>query len=116
MRFSLKLTKLTRLPDWLDWLLSVVEPLVVLAITVVIFYIGYGLVFGSAQSNQLARFKDLMEEVNDNWKAGLLLLVLLFYRTIRIFLEQAEEAFSIKRKKLMAGEAKEGTTPPAGKN
>jgi hypothetical protein len=45
VRFPLKLTKLSRLPDWLDWLLSVIEPLVVLAITVVIFYTGYCLVF-----------------------------------------------------------------------
>jgi len=116
VRFLPKLTKLSRLPDWLDWLLSVVEPVVVLAITIVIFYTGYCLVFGPEQSGHLARFKDLMKEVNDNWKAGLLLLVLLFYRTIRIFLEQAEEAFSIKKKRTMTGEAKEGTTPPPGTN
>jgi hypothetical protein len=116
MSLSPTLRKLIQLPEWLDWLLSVVEPLVVLAITVVIFYTGYCLVFGSEQSSHLARFKDLMKEVNDNWKAGLLLLVLLFYRTIRTFLEQAEEAFSIKKKKSLPGEAKEGTTPPTGKN
>jgi|SRR6266851_6887153 len=103
------LSKLSQLPDWLDWFLSVVEPLVVIAITVVIFYVGYWLVFGPDLNAHQTRFKELIKEISDNWKAGLLLLVLLFYRTIRIFLEQAEEAFSVKRP--LRGEPEEGSKP-----
>ncbi|HKW87950.1 MAG TPA: hypothetical protein VJN21_04255 [Candidatus Acidoferrales bacterium] len=99
---------LSQLPDWLDWLLCVAEPLVVLGITLVVFYIGYTLVFGPEQSGHQTRFKELLRVVNDNWKAGLLLLVLLFYRTVRIFLEQAEEAFGVKRP--LRGEAEEGSS------
>jgi hypothetical protein len=105
------LRKLSRLPRWLDWLLSVVEPLVVLAITVVIFYIGYWVVFGPEQNAHQMQFKELIKEVDENWKAGLLLLLLLFYRTVRVFLEQAEEAFGVKKKTKLAGEAESAANP-----
>jgi len=101
------LGKLTQLPDWLDWLLSVVEPAVVLAVTSVILYIVYWLVFGPEQDPRQARFRELIKGVSDNWKAGLVLLIILFYRTIRIFLEQAEEALGVKRP--LTGEAQEGS-------
>src|SRR5713226_4468994 len=97
------LKKLSQLPVWLNWLLSVVEPLVVLGIAIVILYAGYSAVFGPLQSTQQARFKELLQVINDNWKVGVLLLIVLFYRTIRIFLEQAEEAFTVKRKKPLPG-------------
>jgi hypothetical protein len=101
----------SRLPMWLDWLLSVVEPLVVLAITAVIFYIGYWVIFGPPQSPQQTQFRELIKEVDENWKAGLLLLLLLFYRTVRVFLEQAEEAFGVKKRKELAGEVHTGDNP-----
>lgn len=99
------LTALSHLPEWLDWLLRLTEPLVVLGITFVVFYIGYTLVFGADQGSHQVRFNELLKAVNDNWKAGLILLVLLFYRTVRTFLEQAEEAFGVKRP--LRGEAEE---------
>jgi hypothetical protein len=58
-----------------------------------------------------ARIIALMKGLNDNWKAALVLLVLLFYRTVRIFLEQAEEAWGVKRP--LKGEAQSGTKEPA---
>jgi hypothetical protein len=57
------------------------------------------------------RLTQLVELINDNWKAALILLVLLFYRTIRIFLEQTEEAFGMKRKKPISGEPTEEPNP-----
>jgi hypothetical protein len=57
-----------------------------------------------------ARIIALMKGLNDNWKAALVLLVLLFYRTVRIFLEQAEEAWGVKRP--LKGEAQSGTKEP----
>ena len=107
-----KLRSLAPLPLWLNWLLSVVEPLVVLGITVAILYVGFGLVFGSAQSTNQARFKELMAIVSDNWKAALLILLVLFYRTVRMFLEEVEEAFGMKRKKPMSGEPEKASNPP----
>src|SRR5437899_2549208 len=92
-----KLRKLAQLPSWLNWILSVVEPLVVLAITFLISYFAYWLIFGSEKGEPQERLIRVLKEINDNWKVGLLLLVLLFYRTIRVFLEQAEEAWGVKR-------------------
>jgi hypothetical protein len=71
---------------------------------------------------------ELVKGLNDNWKAALILLVVLFYRTVRMFLEQAEEAFGVKRrlpgepreepfgvKGRLPGEPREETTePPEG--
>lgn len=106
------LRKILQLPDWLNWLLSVIEPLVVLAIAFVILYIGYCTVFRPA-SQQQAWFKELLEEFNNNWKAGVLILIVLFYRTVRTFLEQAEEAFTVKRKTPLRGIPEEGSKPPS---
>jgi hypothetical protein len=103
------LSKLSRLPDWVDWLLSLVEPLVVLSIAAASFYIGYYLVVSPENGPRQAQYRQLIKEINDNWKAGILLLILLFYRTVRTFLEQAEEAFSVKRP--LRGESQEGPSP-----
>jgi hypothetical protein len=107
VRFLLRLSKLSRLPHWLNWLLSVVEPLVVLVITALVLYSAYWLVFGAGQDPHRIRLLELMRAVSDDWKAAVVLLLLLFYRTVRVFLEQAEEAFSVKRP--LRGEAQEGS-------
>ena len=99
-----RLRRLADIPIWLNWLLAVVEPLIVLAMTGVICWAAYWLVFGLAQPDRQTRLLDAIRLLNDNWKAGLLLLLLLFYRTIRTFLEQAEEAWGVKRRRLR-GEA-----------
>jgi len=75
-------------------------------------YSAYWLVFGHDGSSQQARLTQLMKLMNDDWKAALILLVLLFYRTIRIFLEQAEEAWGVKRKRPIIGEPEENPNPP----
>jgi hypothetical protein len=103
---SRSLARLSDLPDWLNWLLSVVEPLVVLGISAWIAYGAWCLVRPEVNGRQ-ARILVLMKHMNDNWKAGLILLVLLFYRTVRIFLEQAEEAWGVKRP--MKGEEQSGS-------
>jgi ascorbate-specific PTS system EIIC-type component UlaA len=102
---------LYQLPSWLDWLLSVVEPLTVLLITATIIYVGYGLVFGSPQNINQTRFKALMVIISDNWKAALLLLVVLFYRTVRVFLEEVQEAFGMRRNPL-PGSPQTAPNPP----
>jgi uncharacterized membrane protein YfcA len=79
------------LPAGLDWVLSVVEPLIVLGIGVFIIYSAYWLIWGPEHSSQQARIAQAMKMMHDNWKAGLILIVPLFYRTIRGFLERVEE-------------------------
>jgi hypothetical protein len=114
MRLLRPLAKLSPLPKWLNWLLSVVEPLIVLVITLLVFYSTCWLVFGNEHDEHRVRLIGLMKDLNDNWKAGLLLLLLLFYRTVRVFLEQAEEAFGVKRNKtLLSGEPQTGSNPPS---
>lgn len=110
MRLPPRLNKIEPLPEWLDWLLSVVEPAVVLAITCLMAYSVCLLMFGGGPGR--ARLVELMKGMNDNWKASLLLLLVLFYRTVRTFLEQAEELLTVKRKKTLAGELEKEPNPP----
>jgi hypothetical protein len=102
-----------RLPELLNWLVSVVEPLIVLAITFLASYSVYWLIFAPDQGSQQSRILALVSTINADWKAGLVLLLILFYRTVRMFLEQAEEAFGVKRRrKLKVEEASPQTNPP----
>src|SRR2546422_552356 len=104
------LGRMSRLPEGLNWLLSVVEPLIVLGTTVSVSYGVWCLVRPDVNGRQ-TRIIASMKDINDNWKAGVLLLVLLFYRTVRVFLEQAEEAFGVKRQKLLPGTPLEESNP-----
>jgi hypothetical protein len=66
-----------------------------------VYGIGW-LAFCDRQTRE-TRLLALARGLSDNWKIGLLLILVLFYRTIRTFLEQAEEAWGVKRRRL-AGE------------
>ena|ERR1700733_11863076 len=98
-------------PEWLNWLLSVVEPLIVLIITLLVGYVTYWLVFGPSTSDHYSQLVQSIKTVNDNWKAALILILLLFYRTVRTFLEQAEEAWGVKKKRPIVGEPSEEDNP-----
>ena len=50
----------------------------------------------STPEERQTRFTDSVKLVDDNWKVGLLILVPLFFRTIRSFLERVEEAWGMK--------------------
>jgi hypothetical protein len=83
------------IPNFLNWLLGVLELLIVLAIALVI---GYGVVCFLWGTNQ-DRFVKLIAVINDNWKAALVLLIPLFYRPIRIYLEQLDKGpFGMQRR------------------
>jgi hypothetical protein len=45
-----------------------------------------------------------MKGLNENWKAGLLLLVPLLYRTARKFLEESEEAGPFRKRRKVQDE------------
>lgn len=77
----------------LDWLVGVVERLLVLGLSFVVFYFGYHMVRGNSIPDQLAVLKFFA----DNWKIGIIVLVVLFYGTVRVFLEQVQEVWGMKR-------------------
>jgi len=77
----------------LDWLLGIVERLLVLSLACFIFYFGYQLVRGNSIPEQLA----ILKALSDNWKLGLIVLIVLFYGTVRVFLEQVQEVWGMKR-------------------
>ena len=85
----------------IDRILRIIELamvlVLVLGIMVVALYELYWVCLGDSASLRHARLAIVIRELNDNWKPGLLILVPLFYRTVRTFLEQVEEAFGMKR-------------------
>lgn len=84
-----------RLPDLLDWLLSVLERLLALGLAVAVIWAGYRLATGKATQNE----QDTIFKLGENWKAALFLLIPLFYKTVRVFLEEVHEAFGMKRRR-----------------
>jgi hypothetical protein len=110
MSFTTKLSRLAELPEWLNWLLSLVEPVIVLGIAFCIAYGAWCLVTPELNGRQ-ARIISAIKVLSENWKSAMLLLVLLFYRTIRMFLEQTEEAWGMKRKKTDPIEKQESPNP-----
>jgi hypothetical protein len=75
------------------------EACIVLSITfLVLLVVGYGLFWlvWCDQPTRSVRMVGLTKALNDNWKVTLILLVPLFYRTIRLFLERVEKAFGME--------------------
>jgi hypothetical protein len=87
----------------LDWLVRLAERLIVLGLAFVILRFGYRLIFWPIPPDAT----DWITKIAANWKAVILLLIPLFYRTVRIFLEQVEEAFGMKRPPQKSSEEEE---------
>jgi hypothetical protein len=90
------------LEPWLDRSLKCLEFLVVsvIAVTVICALVLAGLwVLLGIPANQNRRLADVVWRLNQDWKALLILSVPLFYRTIRMFLEQAEQIWIAKKSK-----------------
>lgn len=105
---------LSDLPVWLNWLLSVVEPLIVLGITALIGYVAYRLVFVTDETGKNCELLKTIQVVSENWKASLILLLVLFYRTVRVFLEQIEKGpLGMERKKPLQMQEPEQEANPA---
>jgi hypothetical protein len=88
----------------LDWLVQVAERLIVLGLASAVLRYGYLLTVGRVPSG------DWIASVAANWKAVVLILIPLFYRAVRTFLEQVEEAFGMKRP-LRKGTEEEAAEP-----
>lgn len=95
-----------KLPGKLDWLLSITESLLVLSIAILAFFF-IGFVFYIFMDYG---FKDAVAKLKDSWTVMILILVPLFFRPIRMFLMEVQEAFGIKRKE--RADAKIKRNPP----
>ena len=71
----------------LDWLVAVAERTVALTIAATVFYAGWSVFHGTADQS----LKDTLKTFSENWRAFLLLLIPLFYRTVRTFLERVKK-------------------------
>lgn len=88
-----------KLEVFLDRCVSCGEALIVLSllvaiISVIVFEAGWVL-WPSSEGHQ-ARFNQVLKNLNDNWKVGLVILIPLFFRAIRAFLERLEEVGGMK--------------------
>lgn len=85
---------------WIDRCLKVLEFLIVAGLAIVVFtgaiYETCWVLWGSLPSDRQTRMQNALTMLNGNWKIGLLLLIPLFYRTVRAFLLRAEEFAGIK--------------------
>lgn len=91
----------------LDWMVKVVERLLVLGVAWVAFYFGYHFCRGLLSPPQ----RDVIAFVAQNWKIVLILMIPLFYQTVRTFLEEVQEAWGIKRNPKQALQSELSVTP-----
>jgi hypothetical protein len=85
----------------LDWLVKVAERLMVLGIAYVVFYFGYRFYHGSLSKEEDASIALAAQ----SWKIIFILLVPLFYQTVRIFLEEVQVAAGMTRVKKALNES-----------
>lgn len=98
---------------WAEKLLSTIEvsTVVLLALAIyssIFFQLGW-ILCGTDVQPLHARVSEVAKSLNENWKAGLLLLIPLFYRSVRSFLERVEEFAGMKTRQ--AQEKKKGPNP-----
>lgn len=91
--------RIERAPRLADIALSLLEPAIIFGISALVVYASWWLVFGNENSAQHLRMVRMVVLLNENWKVGLALLLVLFYRPTRIFLEHLEQGpFGMKRR------------------
>ncbi|SRR6266571_6753784 len=106
---SLRIFCITQLPQII---LKSVESLTVVGTFVVIWYAGWFLVTKEPNDPTRLRMVGLLQTINENWKAFLLLGIPLFYRTVRTFLEEVQEAAGMKRQRPPKERSPEEPNPP----
>ncbi|MBI3582724.1 MAG: hypothetical protein HY096_02085 [Nitrospinae bacterium] len=78
----------------LEWILQVAEYILVFLMVSIIFYGGCHIMFTSDKED----IKTALTVINNHWKAFVIILVPLFYRTVRVFLEEVQEFHGMKRR------------------
>jgi hypothetical protein len=84
------------------WLISSEAAIAFLVVLVILLWIGFELWWNFMACDPMTKQERIcktLKMVNDNWKAGLLILIPLFYRTVRMFLEEVQEIAGMKRQK-----------------
>ena len=82
--------------DVLDWILSLTERVIAIGVGVVVFYLGFRLMSGKASASD----SQFLLALGQNWKVLLLVLVPLFYPTVRKLVLEAQEIGPYKRRAL----------------
>jgi hypothetical protein len=80
----------------LDWLVMVMERILVLGISLFVLYIGWHLLLNRFSEQQ----NGFVLKIGEQWKIFGLLLIPLFYRTARAFLERAQKIAGIEARPL----------------
>lgn len=104
-----------KLEPWLDRVLECLEVAMVLVLAAgILVATGYEVVwiFNADPVTRQARLAAALRALNENWKALLLLLIPLFYRTIRGFLERVEEFAGAKAPRPPKSTSPEKPNPP----
>jgi hypothetical protein len=83
-------------PSFLRIVELIMLALVTGVIVSVVWVLGYYMLHGPEDSPRMLRMARVLALVDEHWKVGLLLLIPLFYRTVRAFLERVEEAWGVK--------------------
>ena len=85
---------------WFDRCLRTLEFVTVAGLAIAVLtlatYETYWVLWGHLLADRQTRMQNVVGMLNGNWKIGLLLLIPLFYRTVRAFLQRAEEFAGIK--------------------
>jgi hypothetical protein len=83
-----------------DRILKAVEIIVVLSVTGLLFFLigreAHWVWTACDPKERQRRIEAALKMLHDDWKVGLLILVPLFYRTVRMFLERVRRAFGIE--------------------
>lgn len=79
----------------------VIEGCTLAGVFVLACYGGWWLVFGNMHDPRYGRMVSLVQLISNNWKAFLLILVPLFYRSTRTFMDEVQEVFGMKRRRTL---------------
>jgi hypothetical protein len=77
-------------------LLAAVELATVISIAAFIGYIVYGLMFSGGPPSQ-TRAAEILEVLDANWRVLLIIVIPLFYRVVRKFIEELQELGPARR-------------------
>jgi hypothetical protein len=80
---------------FLDWLIGLTERLLVLAIAMSVFYVGWN-IFHTGNQEPL---KDALQVLSADWKAVLILLIPLLYQQIKTILPKITKVAGIELEK-----------------
>jgi len=80
----------------LDWILAFAERLVAIGICAAVLYSGYRFISGKASASDAQSLSTLSQ----NWKVLLLLLIPLFYPTVKKLVQQAKKIGPYERQDL----------------